>query len=65
MQRIISEPQNAPCNSPAEPLPATATDRAQEIVSSPSPGELFFETGIVLAIALGAAIIGDFIAGIA
>ena len=65
MQRSISEPRDTPFNSFGETLPATGLDRAQEIVSSPTPGELFFETGIVLAVALVVAAIGQFIAAAA
>lgn len=63
MQRIISEPQNAPRNSLAETLPATGTKCAQEIVNSPTPGELFFEAGIVLAVALGAGLVVQLVLG--
>jgi hypothetical protein len=63
MQRTVSEPQDAPRKSPAKTLPATVHEDAQEIEGPPTPGELFFETGIVLAVALGAGAVVQLVLG--
>jgi hypothetical protein len=63
MQRIISELLDARRKSPAKTMHAAVRESAQEIEGPPTPGELFFETGIVLTVALGAGIIVQLVMG--
>ena len=65
MQRSTFDPQDASWNSPAETLRATERESEQEIERLPTPGELFFETGVVLAVALGAGVVVQLIMGAA
>jgi hypothetical protein len=63
MQRIISDPQDAPRNSPTEKLLLTVREGVEEFERPPTPRELFFEAGIVLAIALGAGVVVQLVLG--
>ena len=63
MQRIIFEPQDARRISPATSGRENAQEFAAEIKQPPTPGELFFEAGIVLAVALGAGVAVQLIMG--
>jgi hypothetical protein len=65
MRRVISEPQDSARNSPAETVRATVQEKANAFERPPTPGELYFETGMVLVLALGAAVLGEFIVAIA
>lgn len=47
-------PENSPWDTPAEKLSAAEQERAHDNDTPPTPGDLFFETGIILAVALGA-----------
>ena len=53
MRRSAFDLQDATWNSPSETLSTAEREWVQEIESRPTPGELFFEAGIVLAVALG------------
>jgi hypothetical protein len=63
MQRIISDPQDAPGNSAAENMRAATRDSANAFQKPPTPRELYFETGIVLAIALSAGMLVQLVMG--
>jgi hypothetical protein len=63
MYRSTFDPQDAPGNSPAETLRAAERKSAQEVERWPTPGELFFEAGIVLAVALGAGVVIQLVMG--
>jgi hypothetical protein len=55
MARIIFESKDA--------MRTAVRDSAHEIEGAPAPGELFFESGIVLAIALAAGILVQLLMG--
>jgi hypothetical protein len=50
-------------NSPPEELRAAKREGAEEIGKSPAPERLFLEAGIVLAVALSAALIVELVMG--
>jgi hypothetical protein len=56
MQRSAFDLQDATWNSPSETLSTAEREWVQEIGSWPTPRELFFEAGIVLAVALGSGV---------
>jgi hypothetical protein len=63
MQRSTFDPQDESWNSPSTTLRAAEREGAQEMERWPTPGELFLETGIVLAVALGVGLAIDLIMG--
>ena len=65
MQRSAFDLQNATWNSPSETLSTAERECVQESESWPTPGELFLEAGIVLAVALSVAMVAEFILGAA
>ena len=65
MQRSTFDPQDTSWVSLSQTLPAAERERAQEIENWPTAGEMLFEAGVVLAVALGAAVVVEFIMGAA
>jgi hypothetical protein len=57
MQRSAFDLQDASWNSPSETLSPAEREGVQEIQGGPVPEDLFLEAGIVLTVALGAALI--------
>ena len=65
MQRRAFDPQDASCDSPAQTPRAADGESTQGIDRWPTPGEVFFEAGVVLAVALGASVVIQLIMGAA
>src|ERR1700722_11616743 len=63
MQRNTFDRSETVWNWPAEALRAAEFDGADEVDRWPTAGELFFEAGIVLAVALGAGVIVELVMG--
>jgi hypothetical protein len=63
MQQSAFDPQDESWNSPSKTLRTAERDGAQEMETWPTPGELFLQTGIVLAVALGVVLAIDLIMG--
>ena len=55
--------QDATWNSPSEILSTAERECGQELESWPTPGEVFFEAGIVLAVALGSGVVIQLVMG--
>lgn len=65
MQRSTFDLQDTSWISPSQTLRPAERECAQKIESWPTPGELFFEAGIVLTVALGAGVAIQLIMGAA
>ena len=67
MQRTIFERQDAPRNSPAATTHVAVREHAREFAAKikqpPTPRELFFEAGIVLAVALATGVAVQLVLG--
>lgn len=63
MQRSNFNPHDSSWNVLAAKSRAAEQARAQPTENCPTPGELFLEAGIVLAVALGMGVVAGLVAG--
>ena len=63
MWRSTFNPNDSSWNASAEKLRTAEQERAYQTEDWPTPGELFFETGVVLAIALGVSFVAQLLIG--
>jgi hypothetical protein len=61
MQPSAFDPGDTSWNSISRPLGVGEREHRLVADKSPTPGELFMETGIVLAVALGASVVIEFL----